>query len=183
MPFCTEGERSTRRASTEAKSAAGFTATAGRAGDTNMPSATPRISPPLAFMPTKAANAMTKMGIMILNICCLHSEMPKRITPFRRQANHLFSKRRIDTRRPIPPKAAGEGSAGQVSPRRGAIPYLEVELCCREPRRAPQPALKEGCGTKEPPRPSERPSPPVPTTSRPVPRGTRRGGGRRNPHR
>ena len=72
------------------KSAAGFTATAGRAGDTSIPSATPRISPLLAFMPTKAANAMTKMGMMILNICCLHSEMPKRIMPLRRQANRLF---------------------------------------------------------------------------------------------
>ena len=58
--------------------------------DTGIPSATPRISPLLAFMPTKAANAMTKMGMMILNICCLHSEMPKRITPLRRQASRLF---------------------------------------------------------------------------------------------
>ena len=65
-------------------------ATAGRAGDTSIPSATPRISPLLAFMPTKAANAMTKMGMMILNICCLHSEMPKRIMPLRRQASRLF---------------------------------------------------------------------------------------------
>ena len=75
----------------------------GRAGDTSIPSATPRISPLLAFMPTKAANAMTKMGMMILNICCLHSEMPKRIMPLRRQANRLF------------PNAA-EGPAGAVLP-------------------------------------------------------------------
>ena len=120
------------------KSAAGFTATAGRAGDTSIPSATPRISPLLAFMPTKAANAMTKMGMMILNICCLHSEMPKRIMPLRRQANRLFPNAAEGPAggychsRPKSVRERRCGDTGQASPPFGkALPSAALPLHAR----------------------------------------------------